>query len=237
MRLVTGGGLICLALLGLVLVGCESGQTEGQKQVDKLSSAIDNVMKDVEGAKAAIQKTLDAHAQIVHNTTGDLLTPFKAFSMGVDEIESYDAKIGESVKEFETVGAAFFNQWKTANEGYDSEDMKKRARDRYETTLGRFKKLEEAAKEGAAAYDPLIVKLKDHRLFFSNDLNKESAAGLAEDDAKIKELSDAVLAALDHVLEFGKSYNEAVAMKTTPPPAPEDGDKPAEGGAEEPAKS
>jgi hypothetical protein len=231
MRLVT----ICVALLAIVLVGCESGQTEGQKQVDKLTSAINNVMKDVEAAKGAIQRTLDAHSQIVHNTTGDLLTPFKAFAKGLDEIESYDEKIAASVKEFEVVGSTFFSQWKAANDGYTSETMKKRAQERYETTLGRFKKLEQAAKEGNAAYDPLIQTLKDHRLFLSNDLNKESAAGLSEDDAKIKELSDTLIAALNEVLEFGKQYNEAVAMKTTPPPPTEEPAK--EGASEKPAES
>ena len=34
------------------------------------------------------ETTLDAHNQIVHNTTGDLITPFKAFSKGIDSIES-----------------------------------------------------------------------------------------------------------------------------------------------------
>ena len=70
------------------------------------------------------------------------------------------------------------------------------------------------------APDEFLNSLPEHSLLMQVLYNRglrtaeEASAFLAEDDAKVKELSDTLLAALDHVLEFGKSYNEAVAMKT-----------------------
>ncbi|MHC5050395.1 MAG: DUF2959 family protein, partial [Planctomycetota bacterium] len=121
----------------------------------------------------------------------------------------------------ELAADAFFAEWELTLQKFQSEDMKKRSKDRLDKTRARFAEIDKTADEASAAYQPLMATLKDHDLYLSSDLNAESVKSLEKDAKDIKMNGDTVNKLIDGVLDFIDKYNEAVAMvqKQQQPPA------------------
>jgi hypothetical protein len=216
--------VVCVLAVGaLVLAGCASGATEGQKQIDSLTKAINKLGASIEKGKAELEAMLTAYDQVINNQDGDLLTPFKTFHAGLEKVEKQVADIQKKGTEAEVAADAFFAEWEATLQKFQSEDMKKRSQERMEKTRARFQEIDKASDEARAAYDPLMATLKDHDLYLSNDLNQESVKSLSKDAEDIKMNADTLFKMIDGVLDFIEKYNEAVAMRQQqqqqPPPA------------------
>jgi len=212
-----------LVLGSIFLAGCESGATSGQKNVDNLTKAINNLGDSVKKGKTELEAMLTAYQQVINNEDGDLLTPFKTFHSGLDKVEKARANIQKVGTEAEIAADAFFAHWQQDLQKFQSDDMKKRSQDRLDQTKARFKEIDKTSDEARAAYEPLIATLKDHDLYLSNDLNHEAVKSLSKDAKDIKMNGDTLFKLIDDVLARIDKYNEVVAMKTQqqqkPPPA------------------
>ncbi|MHC4972255.1 MAG: DUF2959 family protein [Planctomycetota bacterium] len=210
-----------LVLGAIVLAGCASGATSGQKNVDNLTKAINKLGDSIRKGKAELDAMLTAYDQVINNEDGDLLTPFKAFHSGIEKVEKARADIQKKGTDAELAADAFFAEWELTLQKFQSEDMKKRSKDRLDKTRARFAEIDKAADEASAAYQPLMATLKDHDLYLSSDLNAESVKSLEKDAKDIKMNGDTVNKLIDGVLDFIDKYNEAVAMvqKQQQPPA------------------
>jgi len=220
---------MALALACAVVVACgSSGKTEGQKQIDQLTSAINDLAKSVETGKATLQTTIAEHNAVVDNKDGDLIGHYKKFNTGLDKTEKERQTI---VKNREAVKAAadpFFAQWKSELDKFTSPDLKARATERMEETRKRFEAISKIGDEARAAYEPLMATLKDHALFWANDLNADSAKALAKDSEQVNGDAKKLYGLLDQVIEAAKNYNKAVAMRMKPPEEKPPEEKPAQ---------
>jgi methyl-accepting chemotaxis protein len=212
-NLITGAGA-----LALLLAGCTStGATEGQKSLDRLSKAINNLADAVEKGKTEMQETLAAYDNVVNNKDGDLLTPFKRFHSGLEKIEKRREEMKKRADEVKAAATPYFAQWKADLEKFSSEDMKKRSQERMEKTKERYQRIHKTAEEARAAYEPLMATLRDHDLYLSNDLNPESASSLQKDAEKAKKNADTVYEIMDRILKGADEYSKAVAARSEPP--------------------
>lgn len=211
-----------LVLGAIVLAGCASGATTGQKNVDNLTKAINKLGDSIRSGKAELEAMLTAYQQVINNEDGDLLTPFKTFHSGLEKVEKARADIQKKGTDAELAADAFFAEWQNTLQKFQSEDMRKRSQERLDTTKARFAEIDKASDEAAAAYQPLMATLKDHDLYLSNDLNAEAVKTLSKDAKDIKMNGDTVNKLIDGVLDFIDKYNEKVAMVKKQEPAPAD---------------
>jgi phosphoenolpyruvate-protein kinase (PTS system EI component) len=202
-----------VVLGAILLAGCASGATSGQKNVDNLTKAINRLGDSITKGKAELEAMLTAYDQVINNKDGDLLTPFKTFHSGLDRVEKARADIQKKGTEAEIAADAFFAEWQTTLTKFQSEDMKKRSQERLETTRARFKEIDKTSDEARAAYQPLMATLRDHDLYLSNDLNQEAVKTLSKDAEGIKMNGDTLFKLIDDVLARIDKYNEMVAMK------------------------
>lgn len=202
---------------GALLMACGRGQTEGQIQVDKLTTEIDSLVRVLEKGRAELTATLAAHHEVIHNQEGDLLDPFKRFNSGLADMEKRREQVRGQVENVRAAAQPFFETWSKNLEKFNSEEMKNRSRERMEQTRQRYEEIRRNGEEARNAYDMLMPMLRDHALFLSSDLNADSARALAKDDEKIKRQADSLLRNIDEVIVGSKRYNEAVAMRTQPP--------------------
>jgi phosphoenolpyruvate-protein kinase (PTS system EI component) len=206
--------VVCVVVLGAVLVaGCTSGATTGQKNVDALTKAINRLGDSIKNGKSELEAMLAAYDQVINNEDGDLLTPFKTFHAGLDRVDKAKADIQKKGTEAEVAADAFFAQWQADLQKFQSEDMKKRSQDRLDTTRARFKEIDKASDEARGAYQPLMTTLRDHDLYLSNDLNQEAVKTLSKDAKAIKMNADTLFKLIDDVLKRIDKYNERVAMR------------------------
>ena len=91
--ILAGGGLAGLVIITLMLQGCASGGSKGQKQTEKLTSTISDFSKSVTKGRAEIEQTLAAYDLIVNNEGGDLKKPYSQFSAGLKSLQEEEARI------------------------------------------------------------------------------------------------------------------------------------------------
>ena len=213
--------------LAIALVtGCASSQTKGQKQASELTGRISDFIGKLKAAQRTLKDTMAAHDAVVHNKDNDLLKPFKKFSDGLDNLDSQSKDLRQRREKFDADAKVYFAEWQVKANEFNSEDMKKRSMDRLELTRKRFHKLDTAGKKIRSSYDPLMATLKDHRTYWSSDLNQESAASLAKDDAKVQKQAKEVRSLIQRLIDAGEAYSKSVAMRRDPPPPAEgDGDQ------------
>jgi len=202
----------------LVAACASSGKTEGQKQLQDLTSEINKAAKRLEAVRAAITTTMAEHDQIVNNKDGDLIGHYKKFSKGLDKIEEEREELQEQAQKMREAAKPYFDRWKADATKFTNPEMRKRSEERLEQTRQRYEEVKKYGDEVRTAYDAMMATLRDHRLFWASDLNKGSAEALRKDRPKLEQQSQKVIEGIDKVIDWTKKFNEAVAMRTQPTP-------------------
>jgi chromosome segregation ATPase len=213
-----------LAVVALLGACASRGKTEGQKQIEDLTAQINKLSAILSEAKVTIQTTLAEHDQIVNNKDGDLLGHYKKFATGVDSIEDYRLKARGQLDKVKASAAPFFERWKQDITKFNNEEMRARAEERMQATRQRYDEVKQHSEEVRSNYEAMMATLRDHRLYWANDLNATSAADLADDRPALVEKANVVLAGVDSVIDWATKYNQSVAMRTSPPPAEGEGE-------------
>ena len=207
---------------GALLVACgSSGQTEGQKQIEDLTKAINKLADSMREGKAEVERTLASYDATINNKDGDLLKHFKAFNSGLDKIEKRREDISKRGDELDAVAEQFFATWESTITKMQSPEMQNRSKERLAETKKNFQQIDKWGDEGKAAYDPLMTTLRDHALYLSSDLNAAAAKSLEKDAAKVDGNAKKLLEIMDKLLAAADEYNQRVAMKTEPAKAEE----------------
>jgi len=204
--------LIMAACLG----ACSSTGSKGQKELSGLTAEIDELSSQLEEGKADLQGALAEHDAIVNNTDGDFVGHFKKFSKGIDTVEKDREGIRARVQKVKDAAAPYFATWKDDNAKITDPGLRARDAQNMEATRGRYEEIYKRGDEAKAAYEPLMQTLKDHRQFWSNNLNAASAADMKKDSEQLKKNASTLYGLIDKVVESAKAYNKSVAMRVKP---------------------
>lgn len=212
-----GKSALLVGVLAVVLmVGCESGKTEGQKQVETLTARINSFAEALASAKTELNNVLGSHDNIVHNKDGQLDVHFGQFNKGLDRLESRSEDLRARIDQVKQVATPYFAQWEAKLKQIQNENTQQMARQRMEKTKNEYEEFIGWSEQMRDAYTPLMDILRDHKQYWSYSLNASAAADLQKDDDKIKEHSAKLIELIDTALQGAKEYNEAVAARTTP---------------------
>lgn len=204
----------------VALVGaCKAGASKGQKELEDLTGEIGKLSKQLEEGKADLQHTMAEHDAIVNNKDGDFVGHYKKFGKGIETVEKDRTGIRERVQKVKDAAAPYFTRWKDDNSKITDPGLRARDAQNMETTRARYDEIYKRGDEAKAAYEPLMVTLKNHHQFWSNNLNAESAAQMKGDTEALDKNAKTVYGLIDKVVETAKKYNESVALRTKPPAA------------------
>ncbi len=209
-------GILCFALL----VGCQSGgKTEGQKQLDRLDSQLENLAQTLQESKQGLQDTIAAHDAVVMNQDGDLPAHFKKFTKGIKGCEASQKEVLETLEQIKATAAPYFAKWQQDLAVISDEDLRERSQERMEATQKRMEEMREQGEKAKVAYEPLLRTLNDHAAYLSNDLNVESASSLSKDSEKLHDNANDFYEVVDKAIATTAEYRKAIAMRTEPAPA------------------
>jgi len=205
-------------VIAAALAACSSTGSKGQKELADLTGEISKLSKQLEEGKADLQNALAEHDAIVNNTDGDFVGHFKKFSKGLDTVEKDRQGIRERVRKVKDTAAPYFATWRDDNSKINDPGLRESDKKNMEATQGRYEQIHKAGDEARAAYDPLMATLKDHRQFWSNNLNAASAAEMKKHSEELKKNADKLYGLIDKVVDTAKKYNQSVAMRVKPQP-------------------
>ncbi len=202
----------------LALVGaCKAGATKGQKELEDLTSQIGKLSSQLQEGKSDLQETMAQHDAIVNNTDGDFIGHYKKFSKGIERVEKDREGARKQVEKVKEAALPYFTRWKDDNVKITDPGLRERDAKNMEATRARYDEIYKRGDEAKAAYDPLMVTLKNHHQFWANNLNAESAAQMKGDSEALDKNAKTLYGLIDNVVAAAKKYNESVALRSKPP--------------------
>lgn len=197
----------------LIAGACSSTGSKGQKELEDLTGQIGKLSKQLEEGKADLQSTLVEHDAIVNNTDGDFVGHYKKYCKGIERVEKDREGVRERVQKVKDAAAPYFTRWKEDNAKITDPGLRARDTSNMETTRARYDEIHKAGEGAKAAYEPLMQTLKDHRQFWSNNLNAASAAEMKGRAVVLDQQAKTLYGLIDKVVETAKKYNESVEMR------------------------
>ena len=210
---------ICAVVIAALVGACSSTGSEGQEELSDLTSEVRKLSTELETGKADLQNTLAEHDLIVNNTDGDWVGHYKKYCKGIEKVEKDRDGIRERVQKVKDAAKPYFARWKDENGKITDQGLRERDAKNMEATRAQYEEIHKKGDEAKAAYEPLMVTLKDHRQFWANNLNATSAAEMKKDAEALDKNAKALYGLIDKVVETARKYNESVAMRTTKAPA------------------
>jgi chromosome segregation ATPase len=205
-------------VIAAIVGACSSTGSQGQKELKDLTGEISKLSKQLETGKADLQSTIAEHDAIVNNSDGNFVGHYKKFGKGIETVEEDREGVRKQVQKVKEAAAPYFARWKEDNAKITDPNLRDRDMKNMEATKARYEEIHKAGEDAKNAYEPLMVTLKNHHQFWSNNLNAESAAQMKGDSEKLDKSAQALYGLIDKVVATAKKYNESVAMRINPPP-------------------
>jgi hypothetical protein len=209
-----------LITVAAFVAACSSTGSKGQKELQDLTGEIKTLTTMLTDGKADLQSTMKEHDAIVNNTDGDYVGHYKAYAKGIDRVEKDREGVRKQVQKVKEAAAPYFSRWKDDNAKISDPGLRERDAKNMAATQARYDEIYKNGDAAKAAYDPLMKTLKDHRQFWSNNLNASSAAEMKGDSQALDKQANAFYGLIDKVVESAHQYNASVAMRTSAPSQP-----------------
>jgi len=209
------------AVLSLAVAGCaSSSKKDGQAQGKELGKDLRSCTESLSKLESDLKAVLASHDAIVNNVDGDYITPYKTFGKGLDKLEKTRQTLRASYDEVNATAGTYFASWKSGAEQFSSESMRESSEKLLQKMQKEFSDIWEGAAGARKAYDELTKMLADHRLYWSNVLNKDTAAELKKDSKKIKGASDIVFEAIAEASKAAKEFDASINQSLKAPEKP-----------------
>jgi len=207
-------------LIAVLVAACSSTGSKGQSELQDLTTQIRKLTEQLQGGKSDLQKTLAEHDAIVNNTDGNFVGHYKQYVKGIDTVEKDREEIKKQVQRVKDAAAPYFSRWRDENSKITDAGLRERDAKNMDATRARYEEIFRVGDAARAAYEPLMVTMKNHRQFWANNLNASSAAEMKKDSEALNKNAKHLYDLIDTVVSTAQKYNESVAMRTSMPAQP-----------------
>jgi ElaB/YqjD/DUF883 family membrane-anchored ribosome-binding protein len=194
----------------LMLPGCGSSRTAGQKTTEGLVKQVDQSTAAVEKAREQVQATLASYNAILNSEASDPAKEYKNLAKQVDKTDSLVEKSRNATDKMLKTSENLFSQWSKAIDKIDSADLKAQATDRMNATRAQFDEIAASIQEGREIFDPFMVELNDQMTYMGFSLTPDTIAGLQDRAAALNVDAEALFVLVDEVLVATEEYKISV---------------------------
>ncbi len=208
--------LLFLAAVLPLFSGCASpNYDKGSATGAGLQAAADRLSQD----SARIDATLNCLNDLV-SKPGDLVAQFKAYSAGVNNLDSSAKDVQSKVAAMWRKGNDYFKAWDKETAQIHNEDIKNRSAARKAEMQQKFTEIKMSYTEASEALKPFMSDLKDIQKALATDLTPGGASALKEPADKANKDAVPLKASLDKLATQFKELGAAFQAAPPPPPAP-----------------
>jgi len=210
---------IPVVLLASLLSACaSSGKSEGQKQVAELTKRINELAAEIEKGKPEIESTIAEHDAIVNVADGDLIGHYRKFARGIERVEAQRERVRKAVYAVRAAATPYYDHWRAETSRIEDDELRKTAQQRLMESRDRYTEVFHLGDQARESYEPLMARLRDHQIFWANDLNADSAVALKMDAEKVAAEAQKLYGLMDEVVTAARRYNETASMRAEPLP-------------------
>ena len=203
---------ICLPLLSLLLVACQSAYYGAAEQMgyhkrDILVDRVEDSRDAQQEAEEQFQSALEQLTELTNFDGGDLEDMYEAMVDEYDDsVEAADL-VSERINAVDHVAEALFDEWQDEIEQYSSARLKADSQKKLRETRRRYDGMITALRRSEAKMAPVLTALNDNVMYLKHNLNARAVAslkvefGAIEDDieALIQEMRKAIASSDDFI--------------------------------------
>ena len=123
---------------------------------------------------------------LVANAEGDLKENFSRFQDAIESCSERQQQINSLLDKISTTSTSYFAGWEADIDRIDNPDLRQRSEERLEQTRQRLQQMQTQVATTRSAFEPVMLTLRDHLLYLSNDLTIGAAASLSKDSGKLR---------------------------------------------------
>jgi SMC interacting uncharacterized protein involved in chromosome segregation len=203
---------ICLPLLSLLLVACQSAYYGAAEQMgyhkrDILVDRVEDSRDAQQDAEEQFQSALEQLTELTNFDGGDLEDMYEAMVEEYDDsVEAADL-VSERINAVDHVAEALFDEWQDEIGQYSSARLKADSQTKLRETRRRYDGMITALRKSEAKMAPVLTALNDNVMYLKHNLNARAVAslkvefGAIEDDieALILEMRKAIASSDDFI--------------------------------------
>jgi SMC interacting uncharacterized protein involved in chromosome segregation len=203
---------ICLPLLSLLLVACQSAYYGAAEQMgyhkrDILVDRVEDSRDAQQEAEEQFQSALEQLTELTNFDGGDLEDMYEAMVEEYDDsVEAADL-VSERINAVDHVAEALFDEWQDEIGQYSNARLKADSQTKLRETRRRYDGMITALRKSEAKMAPVLTALNDNVMYLKHNLNARAVAslkvefGAIEDDieALILEMRKAIASSDDFI--------------------------------------
>lgn len=197
-----------------------TGQPPGVRQTERLAKKADALIDEIAKAQEQVRATLTAQRTLVFGAATDLRKPYRALDKEIGRTAKRREAVRRSADAAKAESTDYFRAWAGSLPLIEDDDLRGRSEERLRDSRARFDGIVEAGRRAAAAYEPLIGRLRDQWNYLGHDLNPTGIESLRPDAQKLAEEGDRLLAEIDDSLRQAREYVASIRSRQPPPPPP-----------------
>ncbi len=203
---------ICLPLLSLLLVACQSAYYGAAEQMgyhkrDILVDRVEDSRDAQQEAEEQFQSALEQLTELTNFDGGDLEDMYDAMVEEYDDSVAAADLVSERINAVDHVAEALFDEWQDEIGQYSSARLKADSQSKLRETRRRYDGMITALRKSEAKMAPVLTALNDNVMYLKHNLNARAVAslkvefGAIEDDieALILEMRKAIASSDDFI--------------------------------------
>ena len=201
-------------LLCGALAACAGGPSadEGPARVETFVGWIERVHVESELAKERAGEALVALQTLVSpDGGGDAVAAYAVLASAIDRSEQQAKNLKDAVEPMKAASKPVFQRWEKDLDGFTSERLRERSRQRLDDTRSRYEELVAVVDPALASLETFNATLRDHALFLGNDLNSSSLSILEDEVDQMGEDAVALDDLLSRTMVTSRAYVETSA--------------------------
>lgn len=206
---------LCLPLLSLLLVACQSAYYGAAEQVgyhkrDILVDRVEDSRDAQQEAEEQFQSALEQLSELTNFDGGDLEDMYDAMADGYDDsVEAADL-VRERIRAVDHVALALFEEWQDEIEEYSNARLKSDSQSKLRETRRRYDGMIKALRKSEAKMDPVLTALNDNVMYLKHNLNASAVASLKVEFGAIEDDIEALILEMRRAISSSDDFIQSM---------------------------
>lgn len=189
---------ICLPLLSLLLVACQSAYYDAAEQMgyhkrDILVDRVEDSRDAQQEAEEQFQSALEQLTELTNFDGGDLEDMYEAMVEEYDDSVAAADLVRERIKAVDHVAEALFEEWQDEIGQYSNARLKADSQTKLRETRRRYDGMITALRKSEAKMAPVLTALNDNVMYLKHNLNARAVASLKVEFGAIEDDIEALI--------------------------------------------
>ncbi|MGC9326225.1 MAG: DUF2959 family protein [Candidatus Hinthialibacter sp.] len=210
-RLISQGFCIAAVIpLFLLMMGCETLQTLGKEQREKLTYHVEKAQEEQEEAKEQFQSAFDEFAALAGFNGEGLEDMYRRLQDQYENSQSRAQRVNDRIDKIETVANKLFLEWEEELDQYQNPRLRDSSKQMLTETKERYRDFLFSMKRAESKMYPVLSIFHDQVLYLKHNLNANAVSSLQDTVTELEEEVNALVEELEQSIANAREFIESM---------------------------